>query len=393
MNPITTWDQGGLPVDGGTKYLPNTEEGFQAWADYVAALASRYQGKVKIWMVFNEAASEYQYLYQDSYARLVKVAYGAIKAVDPEALVALAGLTSGKPHLEWVDQVLANLALDPDYPSGCFDVFDYHTYGFMDQYREIDRTSHQDYVALLQSHGFASKPIIIKEGATYSGEDLRVGKRKQPLTLQTEADQAAFLVKRFVARISEGPVLINWSTMLEKTKDPSKEPLEGEPLEDPLEASMSKYTGLVYDGIPVTGEVLPMPDPGLGVKKLSYYAYKFLIEKLRGSDFRNVMAIETGTPYVYCYEVIQQGKPIYIAWWDYFAEPGVNDKQVSLLVADIQTPEAIVTEAVPFFAADFQSPMMQLQADLYPQFFQGSAAPVSDGQVVLLLGKSPVYIE
>ena len=47
---------------------------------------------------------------------------------------------------------------------------------------------------------------------------------------------------------------------------------------------------------------LPCPDPGRDVKKLSYYAYKLLIEKLKGSEWDNVKLIETNTPNVYLCE-------------------------------------------------------------------------------------------
>ena len=140
-------------------------------------------------------------------------------------------------------------------------------------------------------------------------------------------------------------------------------------------------------------KIQPCPDPGEGVKKLSYYTYKFLIEKLKGSDFKNIKTINTSIPNVYLYELTKQGKPIYIAWWDYFEEKGAKEKSVTLFVPNIKAPQAKITEAIPDFAADFQTKENKLKEEDYPKFFKTYTADVADGKISMTLSKKPAYIE
>ena len=135
LNPLTNWDPGDAPVlKAGERFLPNGDKGFQAWKKYVKAVVERYKDKVHNWMIFNEPADDYKHANQKSYARLVKIGYKAIKALDPDALVSLGGSTSSLKSVEWLDKVLGILKTDWECTDGCFDIFDYHPYGFMTEY-------------------------------------------------------------------------------------------------------------------------------------------------------------------------------------------------------------------------------------------------------------------
>lgn len=67
------------------------------WSDFVAALASRYKGRIKAYEIWNEPnlAREWGGSPPDAveYAALLKASYGAIKRGDPQALVITAGLS------------------------------------------------------------------------------------------------------------------------------------------------------------------------------------------------------------------------------------------------------------------------------------------------------------
>ena len=148
------------------------------------------------------------------------------------------------------------------------------------------------------------------------------------------------------------------------------------------------HTGLIYDG---NGS----DDLGLGVKKLSYYTYKLMTEKLEGSDWDNTRTIrESDNVYVYKFTPnpnkfdtgqAKNGNPVYVAWWDYFDDTG-SSKTVTLNVGNIDSVK--VTEAVP--NADSGA---GLNENDYPNFFETETKSVTNGQVTLTLGDSPVFIE
>ncbi|HEU4910455.1 MAG TPA: endo-1,4-beta-xylanase [Actinomycetes bacterium] len=76
-------------LDGvGPQYMPRMD----AWKNHVAAVASRYKGRIKAYQVWNEA-NIVNYWAQNRHntpfgmARLTDAAYGTIKSIDPSALV------------------------------------------------------------------------------------------------------------------------------------------------------------------------------------------------------------------------------------------------------------------------------------------------------------------
>ena len=138
---------------------------------------------------------------------------------------------------------------------------------------------------------------------------------------------------------------------------------------------------------------MPCPEPGDGVKKLSYYTYKFLIEKLKGSNFGSVKTIATGITNVYLYEFNKVGNPIYIVWWNYFEEEGAKEKSITLSLPNLKTPQAKVTEAIPDFDEPFQSSTKKLNEADYPKFFKIYTIPVRNNIASVIINKKPVYIE
>lgn len=144
------------------------------------------------------------------------------------------------------------------------------------------------------------------------------------------------------------------------------------------------HTGLIYDG-------RDSGDPGLGVKKLAYYTYKLMTEKLEGSNWDSTRTLIDGTDNVYAYKFIkaQTGKPIYVAWWDYFADSSYvhgNTKSVNLKIGNADSVRII--ETVP----DAQSGA-DLNPDEYPAFFASETKPVTNGTATIILGENPVFVE
>jgi hypothetical protein len=80
-------------------------------------------------------------------------------------------------------------------------------------------------------------------------------------------------------------------------------------------------------------------DLGKDVKKLSYYSYKLMTDKIKG--FTSVETIQESNG-IYVYKFNKQGKSIWIAWSE---NPG--SKSVNI---DVNSDESVrITEAVPKF--------------------------------------------
>ena len=105
-----------------------------AYADFVAAVARRYRGQVDGYIIWNEPNLAREWAGQapdpESYTALLCRAYTAIKAVDPAATVASAGLAptnGGDGALD--DRVYLRAMLEAG-AGACFDVLGSHAYGF-----------------------------------------------------------------------------------------------------------------------------------------------------------------------------------------------------------------------------------------------------------------------
>ncbi len=89
------WAGGGFPLTG-------PPDNLQDFADFCSAVAQRYQGRVDAYQIWNEPnlAREWGGQPPDpaKYVEMLKLAYAAIKAADPGAIVITAGLTPTGTH-------------------------------------------------------------------------------------------------------------------------------------------------------------------------------------------------------------------------------------------------------------------------------------------------------
>ena len=108
---------------------------YQDFADFVGALAQRYKGRIGAYQIWNEPNLAREWNGQapsaTDYVKLLKLAYQAIKAADPEAIVISAGLSpttaSGAiatPDVEYLKQMYAAGAKE------YFDMLGVHGAGF-----------------------------------------------------------------------------------------------------------------------------------------------------------------------------------------------------------------------------------------------------------------------
>jgi len=152
------------------------------YAAFVAAVAQRYQGRIRGYIMWNEPnlAKEWGGRPPDpaAYTELLRRAYEAIKAADPEATVVSAGLASTN-HQD--DKAMDDrVFLETMYQAGAgayFDALGAHPYGFA--YPPDDpRSAHDglnlarllDLREIMEAHGDGDKPIWVTElGWTTAG--------------------------------------------------------------------------------------------------------------------------------------------------------------------------------------------------------------------------------
>jgi hypothetical protein len=108
------------------------------FAEFVAAVASRYKGRIHAYQIWNEPnlAREWGKKRPDpaGYARMLKMSYDAIKGIDPEAVVITAGMAptgtdtnEAMPDIKFYDEMYKAMKSDSD---GYFDMLGAHAAGF-----------------------------------------------------------------------------------------------------------------------------------------------------------------------------------------------------------------------------------------------------------------------
>ena len=130
-------------------------------------------------------------------------------------------------------------------------------------------------------------------------------------------------------------------------------------------------------------------DLGNGVKKLSYYSYKKMVEVLEGSDWNNIETVRESDG-IYIYKFDNQGKSIWVAWDDSNIQcvKAPCGRQITInLGKDIR--EVKITEAVP------NKELGKYVTD-YNKSFDEVEGVITDGylkQLIFELGSVPVFIE
>ena len=192
----------------------------------------------------------------------------------------------------------------------------------------------------------------VTEMGTYSGDPVFAD-----FAFQTERQQAADIVKRYVYSLSLGIEKVFLAFGL----------AEGFHHSD----GYFDHTGLVYDG-------RGSNDSGAGVKKLSYYTYKKMAEVLEGSDWSSIRTIREDAG-IYIYQLTRQGNPIWIAWNDNSSPMNVR----ITLPGSIETVR--ITEAVPACETG-------MEVTGYSEAFRELRGSGSSGYIEYQLGESPVFV-
>ncbi len=129
----------------------------QDWRDYVRTVATRYEGKIDYYEIWNEP--DYRGFYSgdvDTMVQMSRVAYEELKRVDPSIVVISPGLSDGR-GTSWLDEYL--------FKGGgeYVDVIGYHWY--FDTSPEDTVLRIDNVREIMKNHGVAGKPLFNTEGA------------------------------------------------------------------------------------------------------------------------------------------------------------------------------------------------------------------------------------
>ena len=185
----------------------------QDFADFAAAVAERYKGRIHYYQIWNEPNGNDEWGFQDAdpeaYSELLCLAYDRIKQVDPDALILAGALT---PTLAMDGRNMNDLIyLQRMYNAGagaCFDVMSAQGYGLWSGAADqrlrptvINIQHHLLLRDLMVANGDGRKPIWISEmgwNVVPEGMEARFGR-------VTEEQQAKYTVEAYDRLQEEWP--------------------------------------------------------------------------------------------------------------------------------------------------------------------------------------------
>jgi hypothetical protein len=281
----------------------------------------------------------------EKYADLFVRTYKAIKSANPNAVVGMAGanplrdLETGTNYEETLLQKTKELTKNiPDFSF----VYGLHFYpggkGNFDTYAEMINVAR----ATLNENGFYNIPIATTDMASFLLRD-------DPLKEQKVAED---IIKYNVFGLAHDMKIIIWAQLSDGLDEVYGKKFEAGFISTP---SMSPRDNTHY-------------------KNLGFYTYKLMVEKLEGSDWSNIQAVQESDG-IYIYKFSKSNKPIWVAWGDY-------SKIINLKV---NSDKVTITEAIP----DAEN-AAQLTKEVS---FKTEVKEVTEGSVSFSLGSNPVYIE
>jgi len=302
------WDQGigtlkvpGIPVTKLPKHL-------MEYQSFLKRVVERFDGDgiddapgspvIRYWQIENEPDGIGWRDTPKNFAKLVKISYKVIKETNPNAKVVLSGIATPDGFYRFYVPMLEALAKMKESPEErVFDVVDIHwSLEAGGDYRAVKghnmKTLVSDIRNKLDSLGYKNIPIWITEMSTYCG------KPSNPLPgvflkEKAEVDHAAELVKSYVYPLSLGVKKIFWTYGLVDRHN-----LGGQGVNNYFDT-----VGLIHNPL----------NKGKSHKKLAYYSYKLMVDKLTGSS--NIIPLNLGEG-IYAYKFLKDGKSVYVLWYE-----------------------------------------------------------------------------
>ena len=149
----------------------------------------------------------------------------------------------------------------------------------------------------------------------------------------------------------------------------------------PHDANIFDFTGIVHN---------PRNTDGKDWKKLAYYTYKLMVKKLQGVNWESIKRIhydQNDQIYVYRFVRENNGRDVYVAWWDYWEGEKYREKSTLKITLDQLgiNRKVKVTEAVPKLASG------KIVREEHLPFKAIFHSYTSSGEIPL--GESPVFFE
>jgi hypothetical protein len=338
--------------DGGCMYPATLPNDMDAYKTLVEKAMQRYP-EIKKWVIGQEIpAGDYRWDgTAEDYAELFAETYSTIKNIDPADEVILynigyAAMDDESYRAQFLKAVLNQLG---------------NNKGIRDFSVAVDSYQHADDLNIIEILNYV-RSIISGEGFTEEEipiilTDVTQLVDKEDIVVP-EALQAGNVVKIYTKALAYGIKYVSWAQLGDAYHKKNKE--------------AAFFTKVIEN------------EEVVAHKKLAYFTYKLMTEKLEGSDWDNIQTIQESDN-VYIYKFMKNGEPVWVAWWDYFDDSGTS-KTITLDVGDMDAVK--ITEAVP--DAEDGS---KIDENDYPNFFKTEAKTTSGGRVEITLGESPVFVE
>ncbi|UCC62892.1 MAG: hypothetical protein JSV36_19430 [Anaerolineae bacterium] len=211
-------------------YLPHDDPG-NLWANFVRTMVTRYKGRIRHWIVWNEPdvqhGDELGHVWAGSvedYYQLLKVAYLTAKEVDPTCQVYLTGTTYWWDHKygreQWLDRFFKVVAADPEAPAHdyYFDAVMTHIYFKVHTIWDIIQFIKDS----MKAHGI-DKPIWLAETNAPPSNDPAAIPAEVSFEI-TQEEQAAFLIQASALALAAGAERIQVYKMIDKSSDADTDP-------------------------------------------------------------------------------------------------------------------------------------------------------------------------
>jgi hypothetical protein len=211
-------------------YLPYDDPG-NLWANFVRTMVTRYKGRIRHWIVWNEPdvqhGDDLGLVWAGSvedYYQLLKVAYLTAKEVDPACKIHLTGTTYWWDHKygrqQWLKRFFDVVAADPAAPAHdyYFDAVTTHIYFKVHTIWDIIhfiKTS-------MNAHGI-DKPIWLAETNAPPSNDPAAVPAEVSFEI-TQEEQAAFIIQATALALAAGAERIEVYKMVDKSSDSDTDP-------------------------------------------------------------------------------------------------------------------------------------------------------------------------
>lgn len=296
------------PFKGARVAVAQPPKDMNAFCRFLSAAVERYDGDgvddapgspiVNHWQIENEPDGAGWGGTPEEFAQLVKASSPVIRKSNPNAEIVLAGIATyqGFRHF-YMPMFDALKDITGHEKDKLFDIVDFHwSVESGGNYRFAKNSGMKQMVDALKkklsSTGYGDTRVWITEMSSYSGMPVHQGVAMKPVT---EAQHAAALLKSYIHCLSLGIKKVFWVSIQEHHNCGN------------LQANNYwDKTGLIHNPA----------NQGKSHKKLAYYSYKLMVEKLEGSDWNRVETLDLGRR-VHAYKFPKKGnRPVYVLWCD-----------------------------------------------------------------------------